>query len=323
MPSSMRPWRCVCVSVYVYVYVFYVGWVGKGGSSTQQRAVLRPIGKIKKKIATAPKSLIHPPIPPHNQHTHTHTPTGARGHALPEYGLSPGPVLARRGDQPAGPWPCLIFDFGHKRERGEICLRHPVPFNHPPTLIPASRHTLKKVMELLDAGSTGRYGHPKPTPVRTTPVAGKCIAVSGHDLRGAFRFGGCMCKVWETTQDLYVRMHPNPQTSPKNQRPGGDPEAHRGDGRERLQPRGAAAGARLPGPEGEISAPGGRCVFVLLLPFFLMCVIVVCALFFVVWLFRWMGCGGFDGSRIRGGATALSFHVQPSTKNTPTLSNKA
>ena len=40
-----------------------------------------------------------------------------------------------------------------------------------------------EVMELLDAGSTGRYGHPRPTEVRVTPVKGKCIAVSGHDLR--------------------------------------------------------------------------------------------------------------------------------------------
>lgn len=40
-----------------------------------------------------------------------------------------------------------------------------------------------EVMELLDAGSTGRYGHPSPSEVRTTPVKGKCIAVSGHDLR--------------------------------------------------------------------------------------------------------------------------------------------
>ena len=38
-------------------------------------------------------------------------------------------------------------------------------------------------MGLLDAGNTGRYGHPEPTQVRTTPVAGKCILVSGHDLK--------------------------------------------------------------------------------------------------------------------------------------------
>jgi hydroxylamine reductase len=39
-----------------------------------------------------------------------------------------------------------------------------------------------RVMELLDAGNTGTYGHPEPTEVRTTPVKGKCIVVSGHDL---------------------------------------------------------------------------------------------------------------------------------------------
>ncbi|MCD4824405.1 MAG: hydroxylamine reductase [Phycisphaerae bacterium] len=40
-----------------------------------------------------------------------------------------------------------------------------------------------KVMELLDRANTGTYGHPEPTVVRVTPVAGKCIVVSGHDLK--------------------------------------------------------------------------------------------------------------------------------------------
>ncbi|MGB7580908.1 MAG: hydroxylamine reductase [Sedimentisphaerales bacterium] len=40
-----------------------------------------------------------------------------------------------------------------------------------------------KAMELLDAGNTGAYGHPEPTQVRITPVKGKCIVVSGHDLK--------------------------------------------------------------------------------------------------------------------------------------------
>ncbi len=40
-----------------------------------------------------------------------------------------------------------------------------------------------KVMEMLDAANTGAYGHPEPTQVRITPVAGKCILVSGHDLK--------------------------------------------------------------------------------------------------------------------------------------------
>jgi len=40
-----------------------------------------------------------------------------------------------------------------------------------------------KVMELLDAANTGAYGHPEPTQLRVTPVQGKCILVSGHDLK--------------------------------------------------------------------------------------------------------------------------------------------
>ncbi|MDD5657272.1 MAG: hydroxylamine reductase, partial [Elusimicrobia bacterium] len=40
-----------------------------------------------------------------------------------------------------------------------------------------------KVMELLDRANTGTYGHPEPTRVRITPVKGKCILVSGHDLK--------------------------------------------------------------------------------------------------------------------------------------------
>ena len=39
------------------------------------------------------------------------------------------------------------------------------------------------VMGLLDAANTGTYGHPVPTPVLVTPVKGKAILVSGHDLK--------------------------------------------------------------------------------------------------------------------------------------------
>ena len=38
------------------------------------------------------------------------------------------------------------------------------------------------VMGLLDTANTGAYGHPEPTAVRITPVKGKAILVSGHDL---------------------------------------------------------------------------------------------------------------------------------------------
>ena len=40
-----------------------------------------------------------------------------------------------------------------------------------------------RVMELLDMANTGAYGHPVPTTVRTTPVKGKAILISGHDLK--------------------------------------------------------------------------------------------------------------------------------------------
>lgn len=43
-----------------------------------------------------------------------------------------------------------------------------------------------KVMELLDAGNTDNFGHPEPTEVRTTPIKGKAILVSGHDMQDLF-----------------------------------------------------------------------------------------------------------------------------------------
>ena len=46
-----------------------------------------------------------------------------------------------------------------------------------------------RVMQLLDRGHTSRFGHPVPTQVRLTPVAGKAILVSGHDMQVS-RAGG-------------------------------------------------------------------------------------------------------------------------------------
>ncbi|HDZ20376.1 MAG TPA: hydroxylamine reductase [Phycisphaerae bacterium] len=40
-----------------------------------------------------------------------------------------------------------------------------------------------KAMEMLDTANTGEFGHPEPTEVRVTPVAGKAILISGHDLK--------------------------------------------------------------------------------------------------------------------------------------------
>jgi hydroxylamine reductase len=43
-----------------------------------------------------------------------------------------------------------------------------------------------KVMALLDKAHTETFGHPEPTLARTTPVAGKAILVSGHDLKSLY-----------------------------------------------------------------------------------------------------------------------------------------
>ncbi len=40
-----------------------------------------------------------------------------------------------------------------------------------------------RVMEMLDQANTTAFGHPVPTPVRITPVKGKAILISGHDLK--------------------------------------------------------------------------------------------------------------------------------------------
>jgi hydroxylamine reductase len=40
-----------------------------------------------------------------------------------------------------------------------------------------------RAMELLDAGNTGSYGHPVPTPVPLGHRKNKCILITGHDLR--------------------------------------------------------------------------------------------------------------------------------------------
>lgn len=40
-----------------------------------------------------------------------------------------------------------------------------------------------RAMELLDAGNTGTYGHPVPTSVPLGHTPGKCILVTGHDLK--------------------------------------------------------------------------------------------------------------------------------------------
>lgn len=45
-------------------------------------------------------------------------------------------------------------------------------------------HTNLSVMRLLNEANTGTFGTPTPASVRTTPVAGKAVLISGHDFPG-------------------------------------------------------------------------------------------------------------------------------------------
>jgi hydroxylamine reductase len=64
-----------------------------------------------------------------------------------------------------------------------------------------------KVMELLDAANTGAYGHPEPTSVRITPKAGKCILVSGHDLKD-------LAGLLEQTRDTGINIYTHGEMLP-------------------------------------------------------------------------------------------------------------
>ncbi|MFZ5643918.1 MAG: hydroxylamine reductase [Bacillota bacterium] len=59
-----------------------------------------------------------------------------------------------------------------------------------------------RAMELLDAGNTGTYGHPVPTGVPLGHKKGKCILVSGHDLKD-------LAELLKQTEgkDIYVYTH--------------------------------------------------------------------------------------------------------------------
>jgi len=70
-----------------------------------------------------------------------------------------------------------------------------------------------KAMELLDAGNTGAYGHPEPTQVRITPVKGKCIVVSGHDLKD-------LAELLEQTEGKGINVYTHGEMLPCNAYPG-------------------------------------------------------------------------------------------------------
>ncbi len=69
------------------------------------------------------------------------------------------------------------------------------------------------VMELLDSANTGAYGNPVPTVVRVTPVKGKAILVSGHDLKD-------LAELLEQTQGLGINIYTHGEMLPAHGYPG-------------------------------------------------------------------------------------------------------
>jgi len=70
-----------------------------------------------------------------------------------------------------------------------------------------------KVMELLDAANTGRFGHPEITMIRMTPVAGKCLLVSGHDM-------GDLEAILQQTTGKGINVYTHGELLPANTYPG-------------------------------------------------------------------------------------------------------
>jgi hydroxylamine reductase len=70
-----------------------------------------------------------------------------------------------------------------------------------------------RVMELLDKAHTEAYGHPVPTPVRTTPVSGKAILVSGHDLKD-------LEELLKQTEGMGVNVYTHGEMLPAHAYPG-------------------------------------------------------------------------------------------------------
>lgn len=70
-----------------------------------------------------------------------------------------------------------------------------------------------RVMELLDKANTQTYGHPEPTQVRITPIKGKAILVSGHDLKD-------LEELLKQTEGKGINIYTHGEMLPTNAYPG-------------------------------------------------------------------------------------------------------
>lgn len=70
-----------------------------------------------------------------------------------------------------------------------------------------------KTMELLDDANTSTYGHPEMTRVRITPIKGKAILVSGHDLKD-------LDEILKQTEGMGINVYTHGEMLPCNAYPG-------------------------------------------------------------------------------------------------------
>jgi len=69
-----------------------------------------------------------------------------------------------------------------------------------------------RVMEMLDAGNTGKFGTPEPSAVRVAPTAGKAILVSGHDMAD-------LAALLEQTKDTGINVYTHGEMLPAHSYP--------------------------------------------------------------------------------------------------------
>lgn len=110
-----------------------------------------------------------------------------------------------------------VYAFLH--EGLAATLRKDMGFNDGVGLVLTCGKVNLRAMELLDAGSTGAYGHPVPTGVPLGAKRGKAILVSGHDLKD-------LEELLKQTEDKGIYVYTHGEMLPAHGYPGLKKYAH-------------------------------------------------------------------------------------------------
>lgn len=111
--------------------------------------------------------------------------------------------------------------LGHRTDETDAGIESALAFlGNPPTDLDALlAHAMTlgqvnlKVMEMLDAANGGTFGAPTPTQVKVTPVVGKALLVSGHDL-------GDLVAILEATAGTGINVYTHGEMLPAHGYPG-------------------------------------------------------------------------------------------------------